>query len=81
MNISRRKWLGMATMAGFASRLGSGADTDPAQMIVRSARPTDLEMPLTGFNDPITPIERFFVAMAVVGFLGLIASATWMWFS
>jgi hypothetical protein len=27
----------------------------------------------------MAPIERFFVAMAVVGFLGLIASATWMW--
>jgi len=51
----------MATMAGFASRFGSGADTDPAAMIVRSAKPTDLEMPLTGFNDAITPIERFFV--------------------
>jgi hypothetical protein len=24
-------------------------------------------------------IERFFVAMAVVGFLGLIATVTWMW--
>jgi hypothetical protein len=25
--------------------------------------------------------ERFFVAVAVFGFLGLIASASWMWFS
>ena len=30
-------------------------------MIVRSARPEDLEMPISGFNDFITPIERFFV--------------------
>jgi DMSO/TMAO reductase YedYZ molybdopterin-dependent catalytic subunit len=51
----------MAGMAGFASRYGAGADTDPAAMIVRSARPADLEMRLAGFNDDITPIERFFV--------------------
>ena len=30
-------------------------------MIVRSARPLDLEMPLEGFSDYITPIDRFFV--------------------
>ena len=30
-------------------------------MIVRSARPEDLEMPLSGFEDFITPVERFFV--------------------
>ncbi len=37
--------------------------TDRAQrdMLVRSARPQDLEMPLSGFSDYITPIERFFV--------------------
>ena len=37
--------------------------TDRAQrdMLVRSARPEDLEMPLSGFSDYITPIERFFV--------------------
>lgn len=51
----------MATMAGVASRFGGAADTDPALMIVRSPKPTDLEMPLSGFNDAITPIERFFV--------------------
>jgi len=48
-------------MAGVASRLRAAADTDPALMIVRSPKPTDLEMPLSGFNDAITPIERFFV--------------------
>ena len=31
------------------------------EMLVRSARPEDLEMPLSGFSDYITPIERFFV--------------------
>ena len=30
-------------------------------MLVRSARPEDLEMPLSGFSDYITPIERSFV--------------------
>ena len=30
-------------------------------MIVRSTRPEDLEMPLSGFGDYITPIEHFFV--------------------
>jgi len=30
-------------------------------MIVRSARPEDLEMPLDGFHTWITPVERFFV--------------------
>src|SRR5262249_45337235 len=30
-------------------------------MIVKSARPEDLEMPLSGFSDYITPIEHFFV--------------------
>ena len=37
--------------------------TDRVQrdMVVRSVRPEDLEMPLSGFSDYITPIERFFV--------------------
>ena len=30
-------------------------------MIVRSSRPEDLEMPLSGFENFITPIGRFFV--------------------
>ena len=30
-------------------------------MIVRSTRPEDLEMPLSGFSDYITPVEHFFV--------------------
>ncbi|MBI2150009.1 MAG: molybdopterin-dependent oxidoreductase [Acidobacteria bacterium] len=30
-------------------------------MIVRSGRPEDLEMPLSGFADFITPVENFFV--------------------
>src|SRR5271166_4846400 len=61
MNISRRRLFAIAGAAGVAARFGKTADTDPAQMIVRSPRPTDLEMCLAGFNDEITPIERFFV--------------------
>jgi DMSO/TMAO reductase YedYZ molybdopterin-dependent catalytic subunit len=34
---------------------------DKRNMIVRSARPLDLEMPIEGFLDDITPIDRFFV--------------------
>ena len=30
-------------------------------MIVRATRPEDLEMPLSGFSDYITPVEHFFV--------------------
>ncbi len=37
------------------------AEIEKRDMIVRSARPTDLEMPLDGFSDWITPVERFFV--------------------
>ncbi|HLJ48507.1 MAG TPA: sulfite oxidase [Bryobacteraceae bacterium] len=61
MNITRRKLFGMAAAAGFASRLARPDDTDPTRMIVRSLSPTDLEMPLQGFNEAITPIDRFFV--------------------
>lgn len=61
MSLSRRRLLSMAGLAGVAAQFGKSADTDPAQMIVRSPRPTDLEMRLAGFNDEITPIERFFV--------------------
>ncbi len=38
------------------------ADDRPKRdMLTRSARPEDLEMPLSGFADYITPIDRFFV--------------------
>jgi len=38
-----------------------GTDKNNSGMIVRSIRPEDLEMPLSGFLDEITPVERFFV--------------------
>ena len=39
----------------------SAADPEKRGMIVRSIRPEDLEMPVSGFSDNITPIEHFFV--------------------
>lgn len=60
MTIGRRTFL-----AGFAAlipRISRPADqADLTRMIVRSPRPEDLEMPLDGFVDWITPIDRFFV--------------------
>jgi DMSO/TMAO reductase YedYZ molybdopterin-dependent catalytic subunit len=44
-----------------AGILGAAEQANQARMIVRSARPEDFEMPLDGFGDWITPIERFFV--------------------
>ncbi len=52
----------MAALAGgmFASRM-AGQAPGKKDMIVRSARPLDLEMPLSGFADYLTPVEHFFV--------------------
>ena len=59
--LSRRKLL-MAAAAGLAPSLMSAADhADQSRMVVRSPKPEDLEMPLDGFKDWITPIDRFFV--------------------
>ena len=41
--------------------LRAADQADQSRMIVRSPRPEDLEMPLDGFTDWITPIDRFFV--------------------
>jgi len=53
--LSRRQFFAMA-----AASLIS-AQKRPVNMIVRSTRPEDLEMPLSGFDDYITPAEDFFV--------------------
>src|ERR1700716_2080866 len=56
MNMPRRSFC--LLVAGAIVR----ADEHPKRdMQVRSARPEDLEMPLSGFSDYITPIEHFFV--------------------
>lgn len=58
MTISRRK-LFLAAAAGVLPRLNTAADL--SKMIVHSSRPEDLEMPLDGFKEWITPIDRFYV--------------------
>src|SRR5271169_2433978 len=56
MTVSRRTFLSLAG-AGFLR----GDDVAKRDMLVRSTRPEDLEMALSGFSDYITPIEHFFV--------------------
>jgi DMSO/TMAO reductase YedYZ molybdopterin-dependent catalytic subunit len=56
----------VAAAAGAALWKPAWAQDQPAKlakrdMIVRSVRPEDLEMPLSGFADYITPTDRFFV--------------------
>jgi len=52
----------MSAAAGVLPRVLRAADqADQSRMIVRSPRPEDLEMPLDGFTDWLTPIDRFFV--------------------
>ena len=58
MNLNRRNFFA-ATAAGLLSRASSAADL--SKMTVRSERPEDLEMPLDGFREWITPLDRFFV--------------------
>jgi sulfite oxidase len=61
MIISRRRLFAGATAAVLSHVLRGANQADPSRMIVRSPRPEDLEMPLDGFRDWITPIDRFFV--------------------
>jgi DMSO/TMAO reductase YedYZ molybdopterin-dependent catalytic subunit len=58
MNLTRRK-LFLTVAAGVLPRLGSAADL--SRLIARSSRPADLEMPIDGFQEWITPTDRFFV--------------------
>ena len=60
MNIRRRSFLLVA-----AGSLLRADDRPKRDMVVRSVRPEDLEMLLSGFSDYITPIEHFlFVLMS-----------------
>jgi DMSO/TMAO reductase YedYZ molybdopterin-dependent catalytic subunit len=67
MKHSRRNFFAIAAGGALQMRSpGSAWAQSPVEhakrdMIVRSARPEDLEMPLSGFSDYITPIEHFFV--------------------
>src|SRR6476661_1929924 len=60
MKNSRRSFFQTLAGAGFAA-LAFPAETQKSNMIVRSARPQDLEMPLSGFSSWLTPIDSFFV--------------------
>jgi len=61
MLISRRKMFVGAIAAVLPRFLRAADQADQSRMIVRSPRPEDLEMPLEGFTDWITPSDRFFV--------------------
>src|SRR4051795_9733993 len=56
MKIPRRDFLFLA-----GATLLRAEDRSKRDMLARSVRPEDLEMPLSGFSDYITPIEHFFV--------------------
>jgi len=57
MRTSRREFL----LAAAAAAVLRGEDRPKRDMVTRSVRPEDLEMPLYGFADYITPVEHFFV--------------------
>jgi DMSO/TMAO reductase YedYZ molybdopterin-dependent catalytic subunit len=61
MTISRRKLLASAAAGVLTRGLRAADQADQSRMIVHSPRPEDLEMPLDGFQNWITPIDRFFV--------------------
>ena len=57
MNVHRREFF--LLVAG--AFLQPSVDRPKRDMLARSVRPEDLEMPLSGFSDYITPTEHFFV--------------------
>src|SRR5271154_7214914 len=61
MAISRRELFAGAIAGLFSPVLRAADQADQSRMIIRSPRPEDLEMPLDGFTEWITPIDRFFV--------------------
>jgi sulfite oxidase len=61
MTISRRELFAGAIAGMLPRALGATDRADQSRMIVLSPRPEDFEMPLDGFTDWITPIDRFFV--------------------
>jgi sulfite oxidase len=61
MTLTRRMLFATAAGALLPRWMKAADQADQARMIVRSPRPEDLEMPLDGFTDWITPIDRFFV--------------------
>jgi DMSO/TMAO reductase YedYZ molybdopterin-dependent catalytic subunit len=62
---TRRQFLAIAA-GGLAWAQSPNPDRPKQGMIVRSVRPEDLEMPPSGFDDYITPIEHFYVRTHVL---------------
>src|SRR5260370_12799751 len=60
MNYSRRHFFQSLAASALVSA-ATGADAPKQNMIVRSTRPLDLEMPLDGFTTFLRAVERFFV--------------------
>ncbi len=56
--MNRRTFFAATAVVALSRSTGAA---DLAKMIVRSPRPEDLEMPLDGFREWITPVDRFFV--------------------
>lgn len=62
MTHTRRSFFQSLAAAGMLSGWAvNAAETPKRDMIVRSVRPEDYEMPLDGFTSWITPIDRFYV--------------------
>ena len=61
MRINRRELFAGAVGSMLARGLRGANKNEVSPMIVRSLKPTDLEMPLDGFTEWITPLDRFFV--------------------
>lgn len=64
MSMTRRHWFALASAPFAFTVRGSRAaapEVSKRGMIVLSSRPEDLEMPLDGFSDFLTPVDRFFV--------------------
>ncbi|HEX5226344.1 MAG TPA: sulfite oxidase [Bryobacteraceae bacterium] len=59
--ITRRMLFATAAAAMLPRWMKAADQADLARMLVRSPKPEDLEMPLDGFTEWITPIDRFFV--------------------
>lgn len=61
MQVSRRTFFASVTAAILPRVMGAADYADQSRMIIHSPKPEDLEMPLDGFADWITPVDRFFV--------------------
>jgi len=61
MPLTRRDLLFTATASLLAGNTGRSAEKSGTSLITLSPRPADLEMPVSGFIDEITPVEHFFV--------------------